>query len=284
MDIGAYMGKRIIAVVSGKGGVGKSTLAVNLATRLSMRGASTLLIDSDFYNPCLSFHLGLTPLSVGLQEILDNKADVADALSIYSLTGLRCISSSLRFYRNVRSKNLPKLMERLDYEFIIIDCSPGLPAFIEEVIRCSNELLIVMTPDVPSVMAAMKIFSIIKSKGNLEELRIVLNRVTNEPYELHPHEIENLCNNARKDMTFKISISVPEDSSVPRSIAIKTPVVISAPSSPAGRVFTQFGDKLLAKNPAENRTNVNPVGVDLPPLKRGIISRIADFFRRMRGR
>jgi flagellar biosynthesis protein FlhG len=278
------MGKRIIAVVSGKGGVGKSTIAVNIATLLSMRGAATLLIDSDFYNPCLSFHLGLTPLSVGLQEILDSKAKVADALSIYSMTGLRCISSSLRFYRNVRSRNLPKFLDSLDYEFIIIDCSPGLPSFIEEVIRCSNELLIVMTPDVPSVMAALKMFALLKSKGNLEELHLVLNRVTNEQYELHPHEIENLCNNAYKPRTFKIGVSIPEDSSVPRSISIKTPVVLSAPSSPAGRVLLTFGDDLLSRNPAEGRTEIKPAGVELPPLRpRGIIERIAAFFRGLRG-
>jgi MinD-like ATPase involved in chromosome partitioning or flagellar assembly len=277
------MGKRVIAVVSGKGGVGKSTIAVNIATLLSMRGASTLLIDSDFYNPCLSFHLGLTPLSVGLQEILDNKAKIADALSIYSLTGLRCISSSLRFYRNVRSRNMPSLIDSLDYEFIIIDCSPGLPAFIEEVIGCSNELLIVMTPDVPSVMAALKMFSLLKSKENLEELHLVLNRVTNEQYELHPHEIENLCNNAYKTRTFKIGVSIPEDNNVPRSIALKTPVVISAPSCPAGRVLVKFGDGLLAKNPSGGRTEIKPVGMGLPPLKHDILSRLSEFFRRLLG-
>ena len=277
------MEKRVISVVSGKGGVGKSTLAVNIATLLSMRGASTILIDSDFYNPCLSFHLGLTPLSVGLQEILEDKAKIADALSIYPMTGLRCISSSLRFYRNVRSKNLPKFIDSLDYEFIIIDCSPGLPAFIEEAISCSNELLIVMTPDVPSVMAAMKMFSILKDKGNSQDVDLVLNRVTNEPYELHPHEIENLCNNACKTTKFKISVSIPEDGSVPRSISLKTPLVISAPYSPAGRVFTQFGDKLLAKFPNAGRTGLKLPGMDLPLVRRGLISTIINFFRRLRG-
>jgi flagellar biosynthesis protein FlhG len=278
------MEKRVIAVVSGKGGVGKSTLAVNVATLLSMRGASTLLIDSDFYNPCMSFHLGLSPLSVGLQEILENKAKVADALSIYALTGLRCISSSLRLYRHVRSKNLPKFIESLDYEFIVIDCSPGLPDFIEEVVHCSNELVILMTPDVPSVMAAMKMLSIIH-KEDSQELHLVLNRVTNEPYELHPHEIENLCNNAYKGRTFRISMSIPEDSNVPRSISAKTPVVISAPSSPAARVFRQFGNELLARGQSRDRSEVKVTGRELPPAKArpGVIPRIVRFFRRLLG-
>jgi len=277
------MEKRIIAVVSGKGGVGKSTLAVNIATLLSMRGASTLLIDSDFYNPCMSFHLGLTPLPVGLQEILAGKAKVADALCIYSLTGLRCISSSLRFYRNVPSKNLPKFLESLDYEFIIIDCSPGLPNFIEEVIGCSDELLILMTPDVPSVMAAMKMLSIIKSKDKPQELNLVLNRVTNEPYELHPHEIENLCNNAYKGRSFKIGVSIPEDSNVPRSISMKTPIVISAPSSPAARVFRRFGEEVLSRSQVRDRSEMKVAGMELPVLRRGFISRFLGFFRRLVG-
>ena len=237
------MEKRIIAVLSGKGGVGKSTVAVNVACLLSMQGAATILIDSDFYNPCVFFHLGLQPLQIGLQELMNNKARLEDALSIHQATGLRCISASLHFYRRASSKNLYKLINSLDYDYIIIDCSPGFAEFTEEVIKCSTELFVLMTPDIPSATAAMKMVAIIKDMQTIDKIHLVLNRVTNEPYELHQREIETLFREEithDKGSNWKIGALIPEDENIPKSISEKTPIVMSNPGSKAARIFKKF--------------------------------------------
>ncbi len=93
------MPKRVIAVVSGKGGVGKTTTAVNIASLLSMSGRSVVIVDADVYNPCVLFHLGLPHQSTGLQTLLEGKADIEDVLTMHPSTGLRCISSSIGLER-----------------------------------------------------------------------------------------------------------------------------------------------------------------------------------------
>lgn len=225
--------KRIVAVISGKGGVGKSTIAVNMATLMSLRGASTLLIDADVYNPCVSFHLGLMPHSVGLQEVLENKAKIEDALVIHPASGLRCISASIQLHNNISTKNLGRFIKSLDYDYIIIDCAPGLSSVVEDVIAASNERIILMTPDIPSVTAAMKLISLVKDRVDHTKTYFVLNRVAEKPYELSKREVRTLC----KD---RLDASIPEDTEVPKSISLKTPVVIDNASAPSSRAISQF--------------------------------------------
>jgi septum site-determining protein MinD len=230
--------KRIVAVISGKGGVGKSTIAVNTASLLSLRGASTLLIDADVYNPCVSFHLGLLPHPVGLLDVLENKAKIEDALVIDPASGLRCLSASIQLNNKIGTENLGRLIKSLDYDYIIIDCAPGLSSVVEDVIAASNELVILMTPDIPSVTAAMKLISLVKDKIDHTRVHFVLNRVAEKPYELSKREVRTLCQG-------RLDASIPEDAEIPKSISSKTPAVIHNASAPSSRAISQFSSMVF---------------------------------------
>lgn len=238
------MPKKIITVVSGKGGVGKTTFAVNVASYMSMAGFSTVLIDADIYNPCIFFHLGLAPSSRGLQELLEGEAKLEEVIPIHPATGLRCISSSIHEYRNPKVDRLGKVVRQLDYEYIFIDCPPGFSPLIEEAVGVSDEIFVMMTPDMPSATAALKLVTFIRHHfPNKADSTFVypLNRVSNTPYEVHPREIESL-------FKAKISASIPEDSNVPRSISAKTPLILLNPSSPFSRAVKRFSSDLLHKH------------------------------------
>ncbi|MEM2137946.1 MAG: P-loop NTPase [Candidatus Anstonellaceae archaeon] len=220
--------KRVISVISGKGGVGKSTLSVNVATMLAKRGASTVIIDADIYNPCVFYHLGLSPQSAGLQELLNGAASAESVLAIHPASGLRCISSSIQPYARTKAKNFRKVIDSLDYDYIIVDCPPGFSDLIGEAVAVSNDLFVVMTPDVPSCTAGLKLVSaFVKKTRHTDSPQLstsyFLNRVSNAPYELHPAEVEAL-------FKAKLSLKLPEDMNVPRSISAKTPVVLLSPS------------------------------------------------------
>ena len=223
--------KHIIGVVSGKGGVGKTTIAVNIASLLSLNDISTVLVDSDFYNPSIGFHLGMWHQPAGLQHLLDGKAKLEEVMAIYNPTGLRTILSSLNYFRDVKTENYTELMKRLNYDYIVIDSPPGLSETVEDVINVCNELYVVLTPDIPSITSAEKIVTI--ADGKDVKLTFLLNRVTNSKYELHPKEIERTLNS-------KIATTIPEDSSIPESISLRTPVVISRPNSPPAKKLEAF--------------------------------------------
>lgn len=227
------MSKRVISVVSGKGGVGKTTTAVNIASLLSLSGRSTVVVDADVYNPCVFFHLGLPHPPTSLQSLLEGKADVEDVLALHPQTGLRCISSSIGLERCLRMKNLKKVLDRLDYNYVIIDCAPGFSEVVEDVIAVSDTALVLMTPEIPSCMAAMKLNHFIKRKKPIRDTHFVLNRVANQNYELHRREVEHFIERPLAGI-------IPEDVNIPKSIAAKTPVVLYRLNCPSARAFKKF--------------------------------------------
>lgn len=235
------MPKKIISVVSGKGGVGKSTLAVNIATLLAKSGASTVLIDADIYNPCVFFHLGLSPQASGLKELLDGSASLEESLPIHPASGLRCVSSSIQAYGKIRSERMKKVVDLLNYEYIIIDCPPGFSPLIEESVSCSNNVFVMMTPDMPSCTAALKLVTFIKNHvGSRQDLKFTyfLNRVANTAYEIHPREVESLFKS-------RLGAVIGEDAGVPKSIAAKTPLVLLSPNSKFSKTLHSFASLLL---------------------------------------
>lgn len=223
--------KRIIGVVSGKGGVGKTTVAANISALLSLNNIPSILLDGDFYNPSIGFHFGMWHQEAGLQTVLDKKAKFTEVISIYNTTGLRLILSSLNYFKNVKVENLRDVVSRLDYEYVIIDSPPALSETVEAIIDVCTDLFVVVTPDIPSVASAKKIVQLARNKNI--KLTFLLNRVSNTRYELHPKEIEETLNS-------KISIIIPEDIWVPASISLRTPVVISYPHSPSANAFEKF--------------------------------------------
>ncbi|MCX8195011.1 MAG: MinD/ParA family protein [Candidatus Micrarchaeota archaeon] len=262
------MAKRVVSVVSGKGGVGKSTIAVNLAVTLAKSGESTLLIDADIYNPCVFFHLGLPPQSAGLQELLNGEANLEEELIIHPQSGLRCISSSMQSYEEVKVERLGKLLDKLDYEYVFIDCPPGFSSLIENAVHHSTDVFVVMTPDMPSSTAALKLVSFIKARRKKESreaphFSFFLNRVAGAPYEVHPREIETI---------FKTSLSavIPEDGCVPKSISAKVPVVFMSPgcsfSKSIKRVAASMGGMRIPlvgkrEGPATSTEETKGVGI-----------------------
>jgi MinD-like ATPase involved in chromosome partitioning or flagellar assembly len=237
-----------------------------MATLLSSQGFSTMLVDGDFYNPCVFFHLGLHPPEIGLEEVLNKKANINDVVRIHSASGLRCVSASLKIHTNTREEKAEEIIKsmnydnlvnereerfkdtikKLDYDYVIVDCAPGLSTVVEDVIDVSNELWILMTPDIPSCTAAMKLSLMVDKKKKVDKKSFILNRVTNYSYELHPREIEDLCK-------AKLAAVIPEDKNVPKSIAAKTPLVLESPSSPAAKAMKKFAGTCKSGSFTKNR-------------------------------
>ncbi len=261
------MPKRVIAVVSGKGGVGKTTTAVNIASLLSMSGRSVVIVDADVYNPCVLFHLGLPHQSTGLQTLLEGKADIEDVLTMHPSTGLRCISSSIGLERCGQMKNLPKVINRLDYDYVIVDCAPGFCDVVEDVITASDAAVVLMTPEIPSCTAAMKLHHLIRRRKAIRDVHFVLNRVANQNYELHRREVEHFIEG-------QVSAVIPEDVNVPKSVAAKTPVVLYKPNSAAARALKKF---CMSIEP--DLRSFKPV----PERKDGFLSSMLNRFRKAFG-
>jgi septum site-determining protein MinD len=218
----------VVGIISGKGGVGKSVVAVNTAALLVKFGKQVALVDADLSNPSVSLHLGLSYTPIGIQEVLSGKNKASDGLIIHPLTGLRVLPASLKYKPDVNLKNLRTVLKSLDaYDYVIVDSPPGITEDVENILEACDKVVIVTTPDIPSITSASKIVSLCKDVKT-EVVGIIANRVTNSNYELSEKEIESMSD-------VNVICDIPEDDSVPASIAARLPVVLYKPRSGASQ-------------------------------------------------
>ncbi len=181
---------RVIGVVSIKGGVGKTTTAVNLATVLANDfNKKVLLVDANYYAPNLNFHLGILDPINTLNDVLQNKIKIFDAVYKHNLN-FHFIASSLvsREIDPMKLRNQIKSI-RSFYEVIILDSSPSLNNEMLSVMLSSDELLVVTTPDYATLSTTLKAVRVAKQKG-IPINGLILNKVRKNKCELSLADIE----------------------------------------------------------------------------------------------
>jgi len=230
------MGK-VIGILSGKGGVGKTTVTVNLGLAMHKLGEDIVVVDCDLKNPNLGLHLGVFDYDKTLHNFLVEGLSILECLHIHP-TGLRFIPAhpSLE-YLNV---NLTSIKKFGDIGMkIILDSPPGLNRDAICVLESCDEVLVVTTPYLPNIAACLKTIEIAKDM-DIRVRGIVLNRVGMNKEEISKEEIEAVSN-------IKVIQSIPWDRNVLKGLAMKVPVVEYKPYSPASIAFYELASKLSGK-------------------------------------
>ncbi len=183
------MGKTI-GIISIKGGVGKTTTTANLGAVLAREfDQKVLLIDANFSAPNLGLHLGLTNPETTLHDVLLRRANMSDSIYEYE-KNLHIIPGSL-ISKKVSPFLLKEKLKRIKnkYDVILLDSSPTLNEEILATMIAADKLLVVSSPDYPTLSTTMRAVKIAKQK-NTPITGIVLNKVRNKKFELTLHDIE----------------------------------------------------------------------------------------------
>jgi Mrp family chromosome partitioning ATPase len=165
--------KHKIIVMSGKGGVGKSTVAVNLAVGLSMRGCSVGLLDADMHGPSVPKLLGLPPMPL---EILDEKriipAIVPPSLKVVSIAFLLREKYSPIIWRGpLKMGAIRDFLENVEWgtlDYLIVDLPPGTgdePLSVVQLIPGPDGAIIVTTPQDVALLSVRKSINFAKEMG-----------------------------------------------------------------------------------------------------------------------
>ncbi len=230
--------QRIIGIVSGKGGVGKTVTAVNLGTALHNFGQNVMVVDTDVTASNLGLQLGFYSFPKSFQDVLSGKIDIYSSVYIHS-TGLRIIPSSVDIALiNAKVNNLRKVLRDLE-GIVIVDSPPGLDRDALSILKACDEVIVVTNPEMPTITNTMKVITIAEEMGK-KVLGVVVNRVTNDKFELNPAEIEQTCG-------IPMLSVIPEDKNVKRSMFEKMPLVAYSPFSAASIGYKQLAAKVLGK-------------------------------------
>ena len=172
---------KIIGIVSGKGGVGKTTLCANLAFALASQGKNVIAIDGDIGLKNLDILLGLTDgCAFDITDILEGRCTVNKAIQTHSdFPCLSFISASQNFQTGeINREDFRRLCRYLRkfYDYVLIDAPAGIGESFTTIANCCDECIVVATPDLTSIRDAEKTAGVLAQVPRLKA-SLVINKV-----------------------------------------------------------------------------------------------------------
>lgn len=252
---------RIISVTSGKGGVGKTSLSVNLAAHLSKQGTKILLIDADLGLSNVEIMLGVTP-SYTLKDVIKHGKDIENVI-INGPYNLDFISGGNGFLELAelseieREEILIKIhkLEEL-YDIIIIDTGAGISKNVTAFLTISDEIIVITTSEPTALTDAYSIMKVISEEKLKQKIGLIINRVKTKSEFQQASNI--LISTAKKFLGEKIKSLgyVYEDPNVRKTIYKKTPFVIYYPDSKASDCIIDIVANLKLKEKPEKKISM----------------------------
>ncbi len=232
--------KKIIVITSGKGGVGKTTTAINLAAAMNQFGKDVLVIDGNLTTPNVGIHLNSPEVPINLNHVLMNKADVFESVYKHD-SGLKIIPSSLSLkeLKKIKPEKIKDFKEDFKKmsDYILVDSAAGLGIEAMSVIDMADELIIVTNPEMPAIADALKTIKLAE-ENKKSVMGVIITRVKKNNIEMQPETVKEM-------LEVPILGMIPEDISVQKSLSLKDAVVHTHPKSNASRAYKEIAAKLV---------------------------------------
>ncbi len=191
---------RKIVVTSGKGGVGKTTVASSLAVALAKKGERVVLCDADLGLNNVDVVTGVENLvTYDLVDVIEGRCRAKQALVLHpDISNLHILTSSHSMpERYVSPQPFKLVLDALSpqFDYILIDCPAGIDEGFHRAVAAANEAIVVTTPHISALRDADKVITLLKSYA-LNGIRLVVNKVRGDLLaggeSLSPQEIESL--------------------------------------------------------------------------------------------
>lgn len=245
---------RVVAVTSGKGGVGKTNITSNIAVLAAAAGKRVLIIDGDLGLANVEIIFGMTP-RYHLGHLLDGTATVQQVLA-RGPDGIRVLpgGSGVRSLVSLDSAQKMRVMSALDeiedeFDLVLIDTGAGIGDNVLFFVGGAQEALLVVTPEPTSLTDAYAAVKVLSLEAGVEHFHVLVNPA---PTEAVARDIyDKLCNVTRRFLKARLKLLgfVPRDENIHRAVLMQRPVVSAFPQSPASRALNAVADKLLSQPP-----------------------------------
>ncbi|MBR9706665.1 AAA family ATPase [Candidatus Pacearchaeota archaeon] len=233
---------KVYAIISGKGGVGKTTTAINLGTALNNLGEDVIILDANLTTPNIGIHLGAPIVPITLNHVLNNQAKIEDAIYEHeSGTKIMPASLSLKETERINYKNLSNITKKLKNitNHIIIDCAAGLGEEARAAMNACDEMIIVTNPEMPAVTDALKTIKL------AEEMNKPVKGVIVTRYQGKKTEMP--ISNIRDMLEAPIIGIIPEEDAVKESQVMKNPVILTHPRSKSAKTYINTSKRILGE-------------------------------------
>jgi len=240
---------KVIAVTSGKGGVGKTNVSVNLSVALAAAGRQVMLMDADLGLANVDVMLGLSPKH-NLSHVIEGSATLEEVL-VEGPQGVLIVPASSGTQRmaelsQAEHAGLIRSFSELnhDLDYLIIDTAAGIADGVVSFARAAREVIVVACDEPSSITDAYALIKVLNRDYGLSRFHMVANRVRSVM------EGQDLFAKLSKvtgrflDLALDFVGAVPEDESVRKAIQRQRSVVQVYPGSPASRAFTELAKRV----------------------------------------
>ena len=230
---------KLLAITSGKGGVGKTTTAINLGAALNSFGKEVIVVDANLTTPNIGLHLGAPIVPVNLNHVLMGKARIADAIYEHE-SGTKIVPSSLsvkelKRLNHKKMKDIGKKLKKMA-DYVIFDSAAGLGEEAISTMEAVDELIVVTNPEIPAVTDALKTIKLAEDLGK-NVIGIIVTRVRGRKTEMS-------VSNIRDMLDTPILGVVPEDNNVQAALQTKDALLHSFPYSKASIAYKRIAARL----------------------------------------
>jgi chromosome partitioning protein len=251
---------KVLAIVSQKGGVGKTTTAINLAAALARRGTKTLIVDTDPQGS-VRYGLGLSAAAtrVGLSDFLAGTHEMHEVVRTTSLPWLRVVSAGSvsespthdRYLRDLsESPRTKELLERARERgyVVVVDTPPGLGPVVHRVLACSQHVLIPLQCEPLALQTTTQILRGIRASLG-DNPGLALDGILLTMVEPGNPASERVAAYVREQLPrgLVLDMVVPRTAASVDSFAAGQPVVLRSPEDPAAQAYRALAEHLVGK-------------------------------------
>lgn len=242
---------KVITFTSGKGGVGKTSLSLNVAAELARMGLRTALIDADLGLANVHILAGVTPRH-SLEDVVAGQCTMRQALTpgprgINVLAG----ASGLLDLAEIGPRERARVLEQIEqleaqHDVVLIDTGAGLSHQVLDFIACADEAVIVTTAELTALADAYAMIKVLAQRQSSLPVRVLVNRAASA-YEASlvmrrlGRCVERFLDTDLHELGF-----VPDDPAVGRAVQQRTPFVVSQPRCRAAKATRRIAEQLMA--------------------------------------
>lgn len=248
---------RVITVTSGKGGVGKSNTAINLAIQFRKMGKKVIILDADFGLANIEIMFGAVPKH-NLCDLIYQGKSIKEIITwgpmevgfISGGSGIAGMSNLSKDYLNYIIHNLVQLDSLADV--IIVDTGAGISDAVLEFLVASGEILLVTTPEPTSITDSYSLLKALsrhpRYQAESTTIKMIANRVSREEEgQLLFNKLNAVVSRYLK-IPFDFLGSIPQDEKLQKAVMQQTPVSIQSPLAKSTMAYEKIALKLMDKD------------------------------------
>ncbi len=247
---------RVITITSGKGGVGKTNLTINLALALSQLGYKVTILDADLGLANIDVVIGLIP-KYTLAHVIRQEKTLEEVI-IEGPNGIKIISGGSGFSDlvNLEEEQLSYLINSLknlgkQADFILIDTGAGINQYVLSFANAASEIILITTPEPTAITDAYAMIKNITLDDNEKLIKILINRVesSQEGGEIFD-KLNTACQRFLNMSLYRLGY-LYEDPYVSKSVKSQTPFLLKYPNSLASQGIKMIATRLVKESSTE---------------------------------